>query len=455
MFGAGVATLAACGAPNPSAEAPPDAAPQATVSSGATAAVAPAAAGAVKLVLMAGTREVSDDEIKAFMAANPSITIERIEEDSTRLKAMITAGNPPDLIRLGAPQMPILVIQGAVLELTEYFNASQTLKIDDLAPPIAYFKFDGTRVGEGPIYGMHKDWSPDLSLFISTLAFEEAGLPVSEVGKALTYAELAEIAPKLTKRAGDRIERVGYHIEHDWIDGYIQRRMLEEDESVYAADHSRAAIKDNPKVVEFFQYVYDLSKENLIWNPLNPSPSGWTGDDFLKGQVGMVNYGYWFSGSIRAAEDSPIEGKIVMLPAATWTGKRANPSIGGAGMVITKGSKNPDAAWAFFEYYMGGEPAQNRAKSGWGVPALKSLYPLMPQETEFDKQTYAVLQDELAYADKAVDINPFMDSAVWAKSWKSNLEQALRGSITFEQVIENMDADVNQAIADGRSAAGL
>jgi multiple sugar transport system substrate-binding protein len=455
MFGAGAVTLAACGAPNPSAEAPTDAAPQAAATSGAPAATAPAVAGGVKLVLMAGTRDVSEDEIKAFMAANPSITIERIDEDATRLKAMMTAGNPPDLIRLGAPQVPILVIQDAVLELTEYFKAGETLKIDDLAPPIAYFKFDGTRVGEGPIYGMHKDWSPDLSLFASLAAFEEAGLPPPDSSKAMTYAELAELAPQLTKRAGDRIERVGYHIEHDWIDGYIQRRLLEDGESVYAADHAGAAIKDNPKVVEFFQYVYDLSKENLIWNPLNPSPSGWNGDDFLKGQVGLVNYGYWFSGSIRAAEDSPVEGNIVMLPGATWSGKRANPSIGGAGMVITRGSKNPDAAWAFFEYFMGGEPAQNRAKSGWGVPALKSLYPLMPQETEFDKQTYAVLQDELTYAENAVDINPFMDSAVWAKSWKSNLEQALRGSITFEQAIENLDTDVNQAIADGRSAAGL
>jgi multiple sugar transport system substrate-binding protein len=221
---------------------------------------------------------------------------------------------------------------------------------------------------------------------------------------------------------------------------------------MYPADYAAATIKDNPKVVEFLTYVYELSKENLIWNPLNPSPTGWVGDDFLKGQLGVMHMGYWYGGAIRGASDSPIAEQVMMLPGATWTGQRANPSLGGSGLVIAKQSKNVDAAWQFFEYYMGGEPAVERAKSGWGVPALTSLYSLLPQETAFDKQLYAVLQDELPYAETPMDINPYSRGF---GTWATHLEAALRGSISIEEAIANLDMDVNQGIADSRAAAGL
>ena len=450
--GAGAALLAACGAPNPAAESGGTPVPAATPGSPTA---APIVQGSVNLTIMAAPNDVSNAVIEQFQAANPSITIERIDSDNTRLKAMFAAGTPPDLLQRSAPQVPIMVLQDQVLDLSPYFASSTLLRLDDLGPSIAYWKFDGQKVGQGPIYGMHKDWSPDLSLFINTAAFEEAGIPIPEPTKVFTYAELAELAPKLTKKAGDRIERMGYHIEHTWMGDYIARRLLEDGESLYTSDYSKAVIKDNPKVVEFMRYVFDLAKENVVWNPLNPSPSGWSGDDFVKGQISVLNMGYWFTGAIRSATDAPVKDHVMMLPGATWTGKRANPSLGGAGLIIAKQTRHPEAAWAFFEYYMGGEPAKERARSGWGVPALKSLYGLLPQETAFDKQTYAVLQDEMQYATQPLDVNPYFDGKSVGGLWTEKLEPALRGEITFEQLVESLDADVNQAIADGRAAAGV
>lgn len=469
--GSGALILVACGAPNPAAEAPTSSAASsgsasvaATSAPAAAATSAPASAatsapavvsGTQNLVVMAGTNDVPDAAIAQFQAAYPNVKIERIDADNTRLNAMIAAGTPPDILERSAPSVPIMVLQNQVLDLTDRFKASEKLKLDDLGPSIAYWKFDGKKVGEGAMYGMHKDWSPDLSLFISESAFQDAGVPVPEPTKVFTYAELAELAPKLIKKSGNRIERMGFHLEQNWMGDYVLRRLLEDGESLYSVDYSKANIKDNPKAVEFLRYVYDLSKENLVWNPLNPSPSGWSGDDFVKGQLGSLNMGYWFTGSVRTAPDSPVKDKVLMLPGATWTGKRANPSLGGAGMVIPAQTKNPDAAWSFFEFYMGDEPARDRAKSGWGVPALKSLYNLLPQETAFDKQSYAVLQDEIKYAEKPIDINPYFDGKSIGGLWNEKLEPTLRGEMTFEQLVEDLDSAVNQLIADGRSAAGV
>jgi multiple sugar transport system substrate-binding protein len=467
--GAGGSLLAACGGANPSAEAPATsgpAAPAATAAPAAAAATsapaattAPAAAaatsapaattGGTKLTVMYQQNELSDDEVKQFMSENPGITVERIDSDATKFKAMLTAGTPPDLFRTQGPQVPNLVERKIVRDLNDYFQSSGVLKIEDLAPANSLYVYKGGR------YGMVKDWSPDFNLFVSKPAFEEAGLPLPSATEPLRYSDLPALAKKLTKREGDRTTRMGWgNPEGLTLVRTLQIVLAEQDQNLYKDDFSAITLTGNPKAVEFLKYVYDLAKENVTWNPLNPSPS-WAGDDFVKGQVGIVQYGYWFSGMIATTKDAAVGGdKTLFVPAPTWSGKQLNPTISGTGMVMAQATKNPEAAWKFFEYYMTGAPAQARAKSGWGVPPLKSQYAQMPQESDFQKQVQQVLQDSLKYADYALAANPYYDDSAFDTSWASNLEQALRGSITFDQLIQNVESDVNAAIADGKAAIG-
>src|SRR5207249_12277781 len=101
------------------------------------------------------------------------------------------------------------------------------------------------------------------------------------------------------------------------------------------------------------------------------------------GQVAMLQYGYWFSAM---AESDITKGKTVFLPAPTWSGVRRDPTMTATGWVVSAQTKDPDAAWAVFEQYMGGKPALDRAKSGWGVPGLKSLYKEMPPQPALHQQ---------------------------------------------------------------------
>ncbi len=467
--GTGGSILAACGGANPAAEGSATSAPGAPAATAAPAAAAatsapaatavPAAlpatsapatsAGSVKLTVMYQQNELSDDEVKQFMSENPGITVERIDSDPTKFKAMLTAGTPPDLFRTQGPQVPNLVERKIVHDLNDYFQSSSVLKLDDLAPANNLYVYKGGR------YGMVKDWSPDFNLFVSKPAFEEASIPLPSSSEPLRYSDLPAIAKKLTKREGDRTTRMGWgNPEGLTLVRTLQIVLAEQDQKLYKDDFSAITLTDNPKAVEFLKYIHDLAKENVIWNPLNPSPS-WAGDDFVKGQVGMVQYGYWFSGMVSTTKDAAVGGdKTVFLPAPTWSGKPLNPTISGTGMVMAQATKNPDAAWKFFEYYMAGAPAQARAKSGWGVPPLKSQYVQMPQETDFQKQVQQVLQDSLKYADYALAANPYYDDSAFDTSWASNLEQALRGSITFDQLVQNVESDVNAAIADGKAAIG-
>jgi multiple sugar transport system substrate-binding protein len=149
------------------------------------------------------------------------------------------------------------------------------------------------------------------------------------------------------------------------------------------------------------------------------------------------------------AESDITAGKVVMLPAPTWSGTRLDRTITATGMFMVSQTEVPDAAWKVFEWYNAKEPAIARAQSGWGVPALKSMYDLMPNESEFDQQRRRVLQGELDLETPPMQFNPYMGATVVADTWNLYLEQALSGDMTLDGLLETVEAEVNLAIEEG------
>jgi multiple sugar transport system substrate-binding protein len=124
------------------------------------------------------------------------------------------------------------------------------------------------------------------------------------------------------------------------------------------------------------------------------------------------------------------------------------------GMVMSAITKVPDAAWTFFQWYNGEEPAVDRAGSGWGVPALKSWYEKMPKETPFQQQVQKVLEGELGLSTPPLQFNPYLAEATVSNAWLLYLEQAVGGQITFDELLTSLEKDVNAAIQDGMAAIG-
>jgi multiple sugar transport system substrate-binding protein len=390
--------------------------------------------------MMVDTGEFSDDELTAFLDECQYVSeVERVGTDRTRLRAMWAAGAPPDVFRASGADVPYFVMLGWPLDLTEFFNTSEILRPEDMAPAVGYFQYDGGW------YGMHKDFSPDMSLQINTAAFEDAGVPVPEEQTIYTYNDVAEWARALTEMEGDRTVRIGWG-DNGWWDGILQTVLMEDGQDIFVDDYTRANIAGNERVVEVLTFYANLAEENVIWNPLNPSPS-WPADDLTAGRAGMCRYGYWLHGIIIGADNPET---LEMRPGLSWGGEViVNPPMGGAGWFIASSTEVPDAAWEMFEYYMGGPPAEGRARSGWGLPALKSMFPLIPQETAIDIQWYENVMWEL---DNTVQdprqLNPFIETGNINSSWDSNLELYLRGEITLDEAIANVDEEVNTALRE-------
>ena len=86
------------------------------------------------------------------------------------------------------------------------------------------------------------------------------------------------------------------------------------------------------------------------------------------------------------------------------------------------------------------------------MPGLKSQLALIPQESDFQKQANKVLQGELALETPPLQFNPFIGEAVVSTSWGKNIEQVLKGEITLDTALANVEAEVNAAIQDGIAA---
>ena len=389
--------------------------------------------------------EKHQSEMDQLLADNPGVTVELVQTDTTRFFAMYAAGTPPDLMRTQAPAIPQYLARKMLYDLTPYFEVSDVLDLDDLAPANNYYRgYSPLDIGDGPIYGMCKDWSPDFTMWVYKPAFEQAGLGLPDDTVHLTYQEVFELARELAVFEGDRILMWGYGYDAAWTDRMWMNMLAELDQSLYTEAFSTINLTSE-EAKEVVKYYFDLASENLAVNPLNPSPS-WIGEDFTKGTLAICQYGFWFGGM---AESDVTAGKIMMIPTATWAGVPRDCTMTATGYFMAAATKAPDAAWLLFEWYMGKEPAIARATSGWGVPALKSMYDLMPNSTEYEQQKFRVLQAELALETTPLQFNPFLGEGAVRDSWTKNLEQALLGTITFDECLANVEAEVNAAIQDG------
>ena len=451
------AVLAACAQPSTPTSAPTVAATAApTLAPTVAPTVAPAAIQGT-VTVMRNKGELTDAEMKPLLDQYPNLKIEFLDADATRFFAMYAAGTPPDLLRTQAPLIPQYVARRMLYDLTPYFNASDKLKPGDLAPANDYYKADGpTQIGTGKIYGMVKDWSPDHTLFAYRSAFEKAKVAVPDDTQHMTYAQIFDLAKQLTQFDGDRVATWGYGYGDWWIDRIWMNTLRQLDQNLYSDDFTKINLTGSEPAKQIAKYYFDLAQQKLAANPLNPSPT-WNGEDFTKGTVALIQYGYWFSAM---AESDVTKGQVVMLPSAIWEGGKPNdPTITGTGYVMAAASKVPDAAWKVFEWYMGGDPAMARAKSGWGVPGLKSLYPLMPTASAYQQQVQKVLQKELALNTSPLAFNPYLsvvsgDQTETATAWAKNLELALKGTIKFDELLQNVEQEVNAAIKENKDRIG-
>lgn len=429
----------------------------------------PAAAGggaaspakaATELVMMYIAGEIPDPLIKQFNDDYKPVHLTRIDVDPTRFYAMFASGEAPDLVRSMAPDIPQLLGRKMLLNLQSYFDASNVLKADDMLPVNNYYRAgDPLNIGKGPLYGMVKDWAPDAFIWVNEAVFEKAGVKAPDLTNPVSETDIQTIARSLTVREGKQTKIFGYDTAAGFIDRFWMSMAKAAGGSLYSDDFTAIKVVGNEPVESAIKFYFDLAKDGVMSSPLNPSPAGWFGPDFTGGRLGIVHTGYWFHGFVisdpgQEFQQAVAAGKVKMYPNFSWHGKRSNPCITAAGAIITSSTKHPDAAWTAFEWFMGKEPAKDRAKSGWGLPSLSSLANLIPKTGPLSSSTWTTVQAEEPYSKDTIQFNPYLaggEPMVPGAVYQTNLEQALKGEITFNELLSRIESETNAAIQEGKS----
>ncbi|MEU8820597.1 sugar ABC transporter substrate-binding protein [Actinoplanes sp. NPDC048796] len=406
--------------------------------------------GTTTITVMAGAQDLPDTMIADFEQKNPGIKVKHILTDPTRLNTMLAAGQPPDIASGPAVGSANNNARGLATDLTPFLAKSTVLKEDDLQSVNDSFRWDGKRSGAGPIYGIVKDWSQDATLWYNTALFDAAGVPHLSDTKAISYDDLLQIAKKLTVAKGGTTTVHGLGLEWAWsLYGPMSAMVMQQGGQLYNDDLTKIDLT-TPQARRAFQWYVDFAKAGVGPTSLNPLADGSDFPTFSAGRMAITQDGYWFGGNFTGADALKT---VRMAPAPTMGDSRVNPTYGGQGWWIPAKSKNKDAAWKLMEYYMAGPPAEARASSGWGLPSLKSLMTRLPQDKPWQKDAYAVAQNELQYA-KPLPDSPYISMDALNATLDKHLQSAIKGNATVDQATAAATKEINKALAQGKDQVG-
>jgi len=401
----------------------------------------------VTVTVMSQAGEFGPKEAKAASQAL-GLTVKTVEYDLTKLTAMLASGNPPDVVRgMGAVETPYLVARQVAENLDRYFEKSTLIKADDIDPVNDVWRYDGEKQGAGPRYGFAKDYSQDSTIWYNSALFDAAKVALPSATTPLLLDELLDEGTRLTKRQGAKVSvyglnpnGLGLFTTLSWLTDLAGGKLTADD--LASVDFS------SPEAQRALTWYLNYAKAGIGPTVLNPDPNGWDGPTFQAGRMAATLSGYWLGGLFSA---DPKSAKVAgFAPAPQFdTSRRVSPCFGATGLWMPKAGKNKDAAWQVMEWFLAGDPAKVRASGGWGIPPLKSLQKLMPQQQPYQKQAFQVQQEEQKHF-SVMSFTPYVRQDAINTVISRELPKAIKGTVSAGQLADTLNSQLNAQLADGK-----
>ncbi|QNP69465.1 extracellular solute-binding protein [Streptomyces roseirectus] len=407
--------------------------------------------GGETVTMMVSPGDITPDQVRQAKR-KLGIGVELVKWDITKLIAMLTSGNPPDLVRgVGAVDAAYFAARDVAEVLDPYFARSTVLRADDLDPVNDLWRFDGRTQGKGPRYGMAKDFSQDSMYWYNTAVFDEAGLSYPPETEPVTYEEWAENARRLVRRRQGQTIVFGGSYAGLTRSTLLATMTASAGGSLFSDDFSRADFT-TPEARKALAWYIDYCRTKVGPSLIQPDPNGWDGPTYQAGRMAMTNSGYWLGGMI--ATDPKLAEVSRLAPAPVFAGgPRISACQGGTGLWMPKKARNKDAAWRVFEWFFGEEPARERAAGGWGIPTLKSLRSLMPRQETYQQRTLRVQEDELKRF-SVVSFTPYTRADALDALFNQVAPAAMNGRISVDALAGRLNDVVNEQLKRGKEQVG-
>ncbi|MCG7206475.1 extracellular solute-binding protein [Streptomyces arenae] len=403
------------------------------------------------VTLMAKAEDVSADLVRQAHD-ELGIRINSVRYDITKLIAMMTSGNPPDLVRgVGAVDTPYLAARGVAQELDSYFARSSVLRVDDLDPVNDLWRYDGRTQGKGPRYGMAKDFSQDSMYWYDTVLFDSAGVGHPSETEPVTFDEWLAKAKRLTRTSKGQTTVFGGSYNGLGASTLLAGLTASAGGSLFSADFSRIDFTA-PEARKALNWYIELCRAKVGPSLVQPDPNGWDGPTYQARRMAMSNSGYWLGGLINT--DKKLAAVSRLAPAPVFAGgPRISSCQGGTGMWMPKKARNKDAAWRVFEWFFGEAPAKARASGGWGIPTLKSLRPLMPRQESYQKDVLKVQEAELKHF-SVISFTPYARTDSLDALFNQAAPAAMRGEMSVDTLARRLNSTMNEQLKRGKEQVG-
>ena len=342
--------------------------------------------------------------VDAFHAANPAITVKVTVSDWEpywdKLLTSISGGAAPDVFAMDGPLFPDYQARDVLLDLKPFIDRDG-YDLGQLADQaVADFT---TPDGQ---FGLPRDLNV-VALYYNKKMFDTAGIPYPD--ETWDWAKLTDVARQLTlKAANGKVSQWGFYTETTDMENYWSELVWQNGGDIISADH-KTSLVGSDQAAAGLQFLQDL-----IWkDKVMPDPAAWpsdSGDAFEQGQAAMEANGSWLVATHLAAG---IDFGIAPLPRGP-AGQAT--SINPTGAVVYKGTKNPDAAWAFVKY-LASPAAQTK------IMQLKASLPVNKSvlagsfASSFDGAK--VLADAIAYAHLKPSFKGYND---WTTALQTELD---------------------------------
>ncbi len=264
-----------------------------------------------------------------------------------KLWTRIASGNPYDIMTFNADMVQEFIDKGALMPLDDLIKRDKYDLRDFF--PITLEHWRGRK--DGKLYGLSNDMG-SFHFYYNANLFKSAGLPFPKY--PWTWDKFLSYAQRLTKDAnGDgRIDQWGYI----GAGGQDAWNIWSGTNGAFLFNKEvTKCLIDDPKVIKALQFYQDLTYKYKVAPP--PELIQLTsGDTFLAGNVAMMLDGTWQVGYLRD-KGAKFDWDVVLPPRGPDTDRIYIPNFT-AGWVISKGAKDPEAAWAAMKSYASKEFAE-------------------------------------------------------------------------------------------------
>lgn len=378
---------------------------------------------------------VFKDLIEMFNSAQSNVVVEYQpfpEGGYEKAVAMLQSGETPDIMRIDDDMVYLVSSSGKAHDLTGYLVDYPDA---DFHPYLFHELALQDKLFALPMCDSVWSWLYNKSIF------SEAGVTVPQSwAEAWEWDVAVENFHKLAKRSDDFTEVYAGQVGHG------EEMPFQAGVGHYNHNMTKANF-NHARVVEALTLAAKLQYEEQI---CLPPGAGEPLDLFNASQLGFIN-----NVQSNAVSISPdIDWDFAPQPKAKSYAMSAQFTRAFI-LPVDGPAKNPDAAWAFFDWYLHSEEAQKRVLEGaWGIPPMKSLATVenLGATSWGSGKNVNVLIEGLDYAYPRVS-TPFTDAM--ATNWKGgkNREEVMLGSRSPEEFCEDNQTLIQQ-IMDESAASG-